>query len=446
MGDAKRRALAQETPGAVALANEPMPGPSVLAALIAPYSTHEFLTQYWPAKLFEAHGDPARFPAFLCSPELASVEALSRAYRGSLRFASGRSDSPHMASGPQVAAISLYRMGLTVQFDDIADCVAPTRTDLGRLEAELGINSGAARASAFASPITEGLGVHFDSYDLFSVQLRGAKRFHVAPVKELSYPVGNPYAPGMEPMADLYPQVVNGFPDPARAEFACVDLKPGSVLFLPRGTWHYTESEGDSLSVSICLFLSPAADFVLRQLYLLLLQDPQWRRPLYGAWGGVANRSAAASQLERLLARLPDLARQLRPDELMSNLMPLEQRLNSIGPQDRFQRAPNTSLEVEGSLSPITDDHEWISIKVRDPAYGERSTRIKVSQRARPVFQWISGQAKPFAAADLASRFPDLPFSTHQHILQVAAGAGLLKLFWYPTLASDNPPDERQPA
>ena len=446
MGDAKRRALAHGARAAVALANEPAPGPSVLAALAAPHSAQEFLTQYWPAKLFTAHGDPARFPAFLRSPELTSVEALSPVYRGGLRFASGRSNTPHMAPSEQVAAISLYRMGLTVQFDDIADCVAPTRADLRRLEVELGINSGAARASVFASPVREGLGVHFDSYDLFSVQLRGAKRFHVAPVKELSYPVGNPYAPGTEPMADLYPQVVNGFPDPAHAEFTCVDMKPGSVLFLPRGTWHYTESEADSLSVSICLFLSPAADFVLRQLYLLLLQDPQWRRPLYGAWGGTASRGAAASQLERLLAKLPDLARQLRPDELMSNLMPLEQRLNSIVPHDRFQRTPNTSLQVEGSLSPITGDHEWISIKVQDPAYGERSTRIKISQRARPVFQWISSQAKSFAAADLASRFPDLPFSTHQHILQAAAGAGLVKLFWYPALAADNPPDEREPA
>src|SRR5262245_49871541 len=196
MGDARRRALAQQMhrPGVSAAA---VPGgESVLSALVAPHSSEVFLAQYWPGKVFAAHGDPARLPAFLCSAELASVVALSAAYRGTMRFCSGRSNYPRMLPSPEVSAISLYRMGLTVQFEDIAPCVAHTQADLSRLEAELGINSGAARASAFASPVSEGLGVHFDTYDLFSVQLRGTKRFHVAPVQEVAHPVGKSYVPG----------------------------------------------------------------------------------------------------------------------------------------------------------------------------------------------------------------------------------------------------------
>jgi ribosomal protein L16 Arg81 hydroxylase len=445
MGDAKRRTLAQQSRESMVLSSPGIAGPSVLAALVAPHSVEEFLTQYWPDRVFASHGDPARLPSFLRAGELAGVESLSRVYRGTMRFTTGRKYQM-MASIDQLPAMSLYRMGLTVQFEDISAVVAPTNAELRRLEAELGVNTGTARASAFASPVSEGLGVHFDSYDLFSIQLRGTKRFNVAPVTELKYPTGSQFVPGTEAFDDLYPQVGNGFPQARSAEFTCVDMQPGSVLFLPRGTWHHTECGADSLSVSVSLFMSSAADWVLRELRLLMLQDSQWRRPLYGAWGSESGRQAAESQLARLLAALPGLARQLSPEGVTRNLLPLEQRLNSIGPHDRFQRTPHTRLDVEESPSPIVDARPWISFKVWDSNYGEGTgARVQVSRAAVPVFRRIAEQAKPFSAADLAERFPDLPFTAHQQILQVAAGAGFVKLLWFAALIPDTAPDGTRP-
>jgi len=435
MGDAKRRALAQQTREPAAVPGSATAA-SVLAALVWPHSVQEFLTQHWPGKVFASHGDPARLPAFLRAEELGSVEALSRVYRGTVRFTTGRKYQM-MVSIDQVNAMSLYRMGLTVQFEDISACIASAHADLRRLESELGINAGSAQASVFASPVSEGLGAHFDAYDLFSIQLQGLKRFHVAPVKELRNPVGNQFVPGTEAFDDLYPQAANGFPDASGADFECIEMKPGSTLFLPRGTWHHTESEADSLSVSISLFVAPAADLVLKQLRLLMLQDPQWRRPLYGAWGAEAGRKAATSQVAELLAGLPELARRLEPGELVANLLPAEQRLRAIGPDDRFQRTPHTRLEVEGSGSPVIEPEQRISVKVWDANYGELTVaRMNVAHAALPVFRWIADRAKPFSAAELASRFPDLPFPEHRQILRVAAGAGLVKLLWFSTLAS----------
>src|SRR6266542_2616812 len=160
---------------------------STLGALTAPHPVAEFLSGYWPDRAFVAHGDPARLPAFLRAPELESVEALSRVYRGNLRFTSGRRYQKMLAID-QVQATSLYRMGLTVQFEDIAASVAATAPGLRRLEAELGVARGAARASVFSSPLSDGLSVHFDAQDLFSIQLKGTKSFRIAPVRELRYP------------------------------------------------------------------------------------------------------------------------------------------------------------------------------------------------------------------------------------------------------------------
>ena len=124
---------------------------STLGALTAPHSAAEFLRDCWPDKSFVAHGDPARLPAFLRAPELDSVETLSRVYRGNLRFTSGRRYQKMLAID-QVHAASLYRMGLTVQFEDIAPFVAATAPGLRQLEAELGVARGAARAAGLRRP------------------------------------------------------------------------------------------------------------------------------------------------------------------------------------------------------------------------------------------------------------------------------------------------------
>src|SRR5437773_6567812 len=192
---------------------------STLGELIGPHAASVFLRDYWPDRFFVAHGDPARLPSFLRAPELESVEVLSRVYRGNLRFTSGRKYQKMLAID-QVHAASLYRMGLTVQFEDIAPYVAATASDLRQLEAELGIARGSARASVFASPQTDGLSVHFDAQDLFSIQLKGSKRFRIAPVQELRYPYGTQFVPDNEPFDLLYPQVAKGFPDPGTAEFS----------------------------------------------------------------------------------------------------------------------------------------------------------------------------------------------------------------------------------
>ena len=408
---------------------------STLGALTAPRSAAEFLRDYWPDKSFVAHGDPARLPAFLRAPELDSIDALSRVYRGNLRFTSGRRYQKMLAID-QVHAASLYRMGLTVQFEDIAPFVAATASDLRLLEAELGVARGSARASVFSSPLADGLSVHFDAQDLFSIQLKGTKRFRIAPVRELRYPYGTQFVPDTEPFDFLYPQVAGGFPDPAGAEFTTIDMQPGSVLFLPRGTWHATESGGDSLSVSIGLYLPAAADCVLEQLQLLLLQDPEWRRPLYGGWGDGAARDAVAARLSQLLARLSQDCAGLRVEDVLAGLRPPEERLAAIALESRFQKTPHSHLEVEAGVAGRDYAHEVVRIMISDPNYGERmSMRMEVAPQAAEVFRWIADSRAAFSAGALAQRFPMFPFAQHRQMLEAAARSGLIRMLWFPLLA-----------
>lgn len=409
---------------------------STLAALTAPLAPAAFTRDYWPDHHFVAHGDPARLPPFLRAPELDGIEALSRVYAGNLRFTSGRRYQKMLAID-RVQAMSLYRMGLTVQFEDIAPFVAPTAEALRQLEAELGLARGAARASVFASPREDGLSVHFDAQDLFSIQLKGSKRFRIAPVRELRYPCGTQFVPGTEPFDFLYPQVAQGFPDPADVEFASVDMQPGSVLFLPRGTWHATESGGDSLSVSIGVYLPSIADCVLEQLQLMLLQDADWRRPPYGGWGDGAQRDAIATRLASLLETLPQVCSRLRPDDVLDAIRSPEQRLAAITPESRFQKTPHSQLDTEVGTEERGYAYEVVWVKLADPNYGERPPiRMEVTPEAAAVLRWIAQRRAAFAVAALAAQFPALQFVQHQQILQAAARSGLIRMLWFAPLGA----------
>lgn len=210
----------------------------------------------------------------------------------------------------------------------------------------------------------------------------------------MPYPCGTQFVPDTEPFDFLYPQVPDGFPDPAGADFTTVDMQPGSVLFVPRGTWHATESGGDSLSVSIGLYLPSAPDCVLEQLQLLLVQDPEWRRPLYGGWADGAARNAVAERLSRLLGRLPRDCAALQADDVLAGLLVSEQRLAAITPALRFQKMPHSRLEIAPAATARDYAYEVVLIKIADPNYGERtSTRLEVAPEAAAVFDW-SGDSR----------------------------------------------------
>lgn len=297
-----------------------------------------------------------------------------------------------------------------------------------QLETELGIAEGCARITAFASPRNDGVSVHFDAEEVFSVQLQGSKRFHVAPVKELSYPFGMQYGPRMAAFDDLYPQASQGFPSPDSAEFETIEMRPGSVLFMPRGTWHRTRADQDSLSVSIILRPPSAAESVLHQLRALLLQDARWRRPLYGAWGDDAARGAALARVRELLANLPGITMAICEQDLAP---PAEaQRLAQIEPVTRFQRIPGAQVDAERRSGV-----QILKVKTWDAERGERTTlQLEAPPKYLPTLEWLSRSKAAFSAGELADRFPEVPFDQHKKILDVLARAGFLRLLWFRSL------------
>ncbi len=411
----------------------PVADNSILAALWSKTAAAEFLDQYWPQRPFVAQGDPARWPAVLRAEELASVQHLAKRYRGSLRFTRGH-QSDQMVQIDRVDPAILFEMGLTLNFEDIGPCVPGVPEFLRALEVELGLNESSLVMSAFASPHQDGLGCHYDSQDVISIQLHGTKRFHYAAVREIVMPYGTQYIPGGRPYDEMYAQAQNGFPENKNVKFETAEMQPGSVLFLPRGTWHYTEADAPSLSLSITISPPTLVDCALEQLRWLLLQDSAWRAPLYGATASGPAHQSLHENTTRLLQRLPELVSCLSTEDLIQAPIPVAQRLDQISDKTRFQRIPDAALDVEAGKSPT-----GISVVSIRLGHSDSSTRLAARLEAPAavlaVFRWIDGQRQPFTGAAVRSAFPRLPFEELKKILATLTRAQFIKMFWFAELA-----------
>lgn len=406
----------------------------ILSALLGTEALDEFFSSHWPSRIFVAEGDRERLPEALLDPELNQFDALSRRYKGVVSFF-GDAKSGHMVPVEGIDAAAPYRCGLSVYLTDVGPYFPNIEAMVRKLECELGVNEGCARAGVFASPTNGGISCHYDSVDVFSIQLRGTKKFDLAPVTELRYPWGFQYITGSKPIDDLYPQATEGFPDWEKVEFQTVEMRPGTVLYMPRGTWHRTEAEGDSIAVSIGMEPPSAAECVLEQLRLLLLQDPAWRRPLYGAWGVGSMRDAAIDRATELMAELPRLTNSLVPQYLAAPKVSEKRRISTMSVQSRVQRTPNTSLIL---VSPPADSTEEDSLLAKIEI-NERSTKqivseIEMPSRCGPILHWIDERRGSFKVSELAAKFSELTEDQHLQLIQTLTGAGLLKVLWFPKL------------
>ncbi len=406
----------------------------ILKALLGPEVLDEFLSDYWPDRVFVAHGDRARLPEALLDQELNQFDALSRRYKGVVSFF-GDARSGHMVPVEGIEAAAPYRCGLSVYLTDVGPYFPDVDRLVRKLEFELGINEGCARAGVFASPASGGISCHYDSVDVFSIQLRGTKKFDLAPVTGLRYPWGFQYITGNRPIDDLYPQATEGFPDSENVEFQTVEMRPGTVLYMPRGHWHRTEAAGDSISVSIGMEPPSAAECVLEQLRLLLLQDPAWRKPLYGAWGAGAMRDAAIERATKLMAEIPGLASALDAEFVTAPKLSEKRRVSLMNTQSRVQRTPNTSLILGDSPAETSEkDSLFASIEVNDRSTKQIMSAIEMPSRCAPVLRWIDAQRGSFQISELVARFPELTEDQHLQLIQSLTGAGLLKVYWFPKL------------
>jgi 50S ribosomal protein L16 3-hydroxylase len=277
-----------------------------LATLLAPYSADEFLTRYWPNEPLLLPPSLERLNALESMVPVSDVETLLANWRGTVRvFPPGEHDqlSPHVS--PEAAA-TLYERGLTLVFDAVDLWYPDLYAWRESLQADLGLPPLVwGRCLVYATPAGAGFRPHFDENANFAIQLRGAKRWRIAPNASVvnptfGYRVGGHLHP--ELLAEAQAALPERMPEAGLFE---VTLEPGALLFLPRSYWHHTTALEPSLSLNFTFDQPCWADLLTRVLRWRLIQRPEWRE-LAADVDTPGERGARAAARARVL--LADLA------------------------------------------------------------------------------------------------------------------------------------------
>lgn len=399
---------------------------ALVEALISPMTIDDFCKEFWPDETFVIHGPLERLPRPFSHPEPFDRRHLFSKYLGRILFGKGTKGARSI-SIQQTNPNDLYDMGLSIYLPDIEPYLLGATEFLRELEKSLGLGEGEARITAWASPGSEGIACHFDAEEVFSVQLQGVKRFYVAEKKALVSPVGMQFAPHNPPYLDLYPQVPNGFPDPENFEFTEIVMNPGSVLFMPRGIWHRTEADQDSLSLSVALCPKSPIDRLLQELRNLLLQDPDWRRPLYG------KPSNTKTQANKIIKKLPKIVKMLRGEDLLSRKE--NNPLENIQLDTRFQKIPGAHLLWE-EIPERSAMYLKVNTKIPSKTYNTTTFTIEISNSYLPLLDWINNQKTPFSLQEMVSQFKEISKEDCQRIAAQLVQAEVLKLLWFRNIHS----------
>jgi len=205
------------------------------------------------------------------------------------------------------------------------------------------------QVNAYATPPrSQGFGAHYDTHDVFILQIAGCKHWTIADESVQPQPLRHDRWFLRDPP-----------PDTDMAQSTGIDLTPGDLLYIPRGFMHKAaSSDVTSLHLTIGIHNYRNIDFVKDALSRVTEQlessgDPFWRRSLPLGF-------AAEGALDYLQDHLPSLKE--RVDESLTTAMrettltnpPAESNQFVIGNTDRIEALDDdTPLHCRFALGDI---------------------------------------------------------------------------------------------
>jgi len=289
------------------------PRTSALRALVSPLQEDVFLRDYFPQRLHVSHGPLGRFARLLDVDQLKDAESVARACRTRVRVWSRGVD----VRVDGVDAMECYRAGMTLYMNEVERFIPAVDRLVRRVATDLGIPFDSCGGELIASKPGAGASMHFDSDDGFNIQIRGRKRWRTAPNRWVAHPLVS-YGVGFADIGRQLSAHASGpMPDRMPAGSRTHYVRPGSVVYLPRGTWHETQVVGrdESLALVVNLRVPNWADRVIEALKRRLLSRPRFRATAF-------ERYASGSGARALLQEAARDVEAIAPHELFSDPSP----------------------------------------------------------------------------------------------------------------------------
>ena len=211
-------------------------------------------------------------------PFLASLDSLLSVWPSSIQvhLPDLRDESSSIDTDSQNAR-NFYDLGMGLLFNNAQE-LSPMLSDwLQEIRSALGLSALTyGRNLIYATPDGKGTAPHFDQNINFVLQIKGTKHWKVAANNHLINPMtrhtmGQPVDPEMSTYLE------EPLPTEMPADAQDFELKPGSLLYVPRGCWHSTEAEGDALALNFTFTAPTWIDLFTAALRGRLITSPEWR-------------------------------------------------------------------------------------------------------------------------------------------------------------------------
>ncbi len=277
-----------------------------LSALVAPHSVDDFRSQNWPHEPFVVHGLGASVQSLTSLPFLSSLDALLNSWphqiQAHLPDVSDESSAIHTTA---TDARKLFSNRMALLFNEVQRISPELQIWLQAIAKDLGLpTSTHARCMVYATPDGKGTAPHFDQNINFVLQLQGIKTWWLAPNENVENPTQR-FTMGQEIDPELASYAAVPMPTQMPKDSQKIVLKPGSLLFVPRGYWHSTEATGEAMALNFTYSQPTWIDLLTLALRSRLMMSPEWRELADGVTSTDPERRQMAEQnFDVLLADL----------------------------------------------------------------------------------------------------------------------------------------------
>jgi 50S ribosomal protein L16 3-hydroxylase len=262
-----------------------------------PISLSDLRSTYLGRRTLHASGSPA-LRSLIEAASSWTVDGLLERHKGDVVAWFHTSDGRHTSARVSPAAArELYQAGITLYLGGVPEVQAM----VGEVAAALLLPRTSFFGALFCNKPNAETRAHFDPVDIFCVQLRGAKRWWVAENEQMPAPVRN-WATLDPTEPDLRLLTSDRLPTDIPEGALAYDMTPGTALYVPRGHWHKTSSDQESMSLHIGYSSITYIDILLHALRTALTRESAFREAPYAFWDPAA-RTGNVARVRQLLQR-----------------------------------------------------------------------------------------------------------------------------------------------
>ncbi|MEC4817737.1 MAG: cupin domain-containing protein, partial [Scytonema sp. PMC 1069.18] len=232
-----------------------------LKYILKPYTIEDFLSKNWTTQaVFISSESHHKFSHLFSWEKLNYLLNFHQFQYPDLRFAL---DEKVLDANANTNLIKQCQDGATLILNGLHKLTPELANFTSEVKHDLGC--GVQINAYYSSPQRQGFSSHYDTHEVFILQIEGTKNWFVFR-DTFKYPLPN--------------QKSSTMPPPQEEPYLTCVLKPGDVLYIPRGHWHYAKANDEpSLHLTLGVHCKTGIDF-LEWVVDKLRDSEQWRQSM----------------------------------------------------------------------------------------------------------------------------------------------------------------------